>query len=328
MFKQFQKPVEEAVANDTIKETINYRPLSKAKFGLNIAVLGQDMLGKSLLSYMFGYFNSKYISKLDPEEFPNTIELLKGGYMPEVERIVVLDLDNSFEKNSSRGTFYDLTHPLREITYIDTIYIPKRQSKAKEGTVVNVRSEELFKAKRKVEDAIDVAMEDYGEGTLFIIDSMSSYYECLNDMFSIVYEAAFGKSAYSKVDQQNQYQIRNAWWAETMKKKRNFPGWQIDTIKVIEKPDHWKKKGQSDFNFKWAEGSGNNQFNLDQIYWIKRDSDGLAYFDIVNARYKSLIEAENMGIYYPLKKRTAPFVFIEQMAPYLISGQVNDEELW
>ena len=204
----------------------------------------------------------------------------------------------------------------------------------KNGSIVNARSEELFKAKREVEDAIQLAIEDFNEETLFIIDSISSYYEVLNDMFSVVYEATFEADMFSKVENQNQWQIRNAWWSETMKKKRNYPGWQIDTVKVIEKPEHWynaalkKNPKASPYSFKWAEGSGDNAFNLDQLWWIKRDADGLAYFDLVNGRYKSLLAAENSGIYYPLKKRTAIFKFIEHMAPYLMGGDVEEEDLW
>jgi len=333
--KYTQAKQTEAKQDDTIREKIVYKKITEdTRYGLNLAILGEEHLGKSLMAALFGMFNSKYVDKLDPELYPNSIKLLKGGYMPEVSAIRILDLDNSFHKLSQKGTFSDLLKPLKPIIEYHTISIPKRQTKMKNGSIVNARSEELFKAKREVEDAIQLAIEDFNEETLFIIDSISSYYEVLNDMFSVVYEATFEADMFSKVENQNQWQIRNAWWSETMKKKRNYPGWQIDTVKVIEKPEHWynaalkKNPKASPYSFKWAEGSGDNAFNLDQLWWIKRDADGLAYFDLVNGRYKSLLAAENSGIYYPLKKRTAIFKFIEHMAPYLMGGDVEEEDLW
>ena len=73
---------------EVLTEPIQYKKIDlSAKFGLNIAIIGQHMRGKTLLAAMFGYFNSKYINRLDPLKFPNTIKLLKGGYMPEIEKI-------------------------------------------------------------------------------------------------------------------------------------------------------------------------------------------------------------------------------------------------
>jgi len=254
--------------------------------------------------------------------------------MPEVEKIFILDLDNSFKKLSQRGIFSDLLAPLKPIIQYEPIYIPKRNTKLKSGTPVDARSEELFKAKKKVDDYMQDAVDSFGAEVLYIIDSVSSYYEVLNSMFSVVYEAAFDKSMYSRVENQNQWQIRNAWWGEFMKKKRNYPGWQIDTVKAVEKPSHWftaelKKNPEAiPFSIKWPEGGGDNTFNLDQVYWIKRDADGYAYFDVMKARYASSIANENANIYYPLKKRTAAFQFIEHMAPYLMGENIPEEELW
>jgi hypothetical protein len=338
-FSQFTKPTHPK-SDDTIRQKIQYKKISgDDKFGLIMAIIGQGTIGKSLLAGCFGYFNSKFISKLDPEKFPNTIRLMKEGYMPEVERIVVLDLDNKFEKSLSRGEFNRLLNPLLPIEIVknedmENLYIPKRQTTWEKGRMKNARPEELFKAKAFVEEAIQTAVKDYGPETLFIIDSLSSYYEILNDMFSIVYEAAFDAGMFEKVKNQNQWQIRNAWWAETMKKKVNYPGWQIDIVKAVLVPDHWMKaKLAKDpnaipYNIKWAEGSGDNEFNMDQVYWIKEDADGLKYFDLMDGRYKSQIAMENTKIYYPWFKRNVAFYFIEHMAPYIMAEERPEEEYW
>lgn len=332
MFSKFTKPeTNDGRSDDTIREVVNYRPLSDTKFGLNLAFAGAETTGKSLLMTAVGYFNSKYVNRLDKEKYPYSIQLLKGGYMPEVEEIFILDLDNSFEKSCSRGTFSDLIKPLKPIIKVEEICLPSRQSKIVDGQITEARSEELFRMKNKAEDCIQSIVKDNRSEVLFGIDSMSSYYEILNSMFSVVYEATFDKTMYSKVEKQADWQIRNAWWSETMKKKRKFAGWQVDTIKAVLIPPHFRKteaSKQNPYSLKWAEGSGDNAFNLDQVYWIKRDAEGFPFFDTVKCRYGSSIMQENCGLYYPLKKRTAIFAFIEQMAPYIVEGVSNEEELW
>lgn len=324
----YSKPDKKKEDVEVLRKPIKYTPLNdKDKFGLNIAIIGEMGFGKSLLAAMFGYFNSKYIQFLDKEKYPNTIRMLKEGHMPEVEKIKVLDLDNSFRKAASRGTFRDMVLPFKRQGILDVhnVSVPSRQQKIVNGEVVNDRVNELFRCKKEVEDAIEIATEDYGPEVLFIIDSLSSYYEVIDSQFSVVWEYINDAQMFEHVKQQKDWQIRNAWWNETMKKKRKYPGWQIDTVKAVEKPEQWKREGQSDFTIKWAESSGGNKFNLDQVYWIKRDGDGNAYFDVYQgaARYKSPVASENLGIYYPLYSQEAPFVFIEHMAPYIIDGGVE-----
>lgn len=329
-FEKDKEVEEEAV----YREKIEYKLINEEdNFGLNIAILGEDMVGKSLMAALFGYFNSKFLPYIDNEKYPNAIRLLKEGYMPEVEKIKVLDLDNSFRKSASRGTFKQLLLPfIREnaISY-ETIRLPTRQQRIVNGKVENFKSDELFKAKKKIEDAIEIACEDYGPETLFLIDSMSSYYEVLDDMFSIVWEYINDAEMFAHVDNQKDWRIRNSWWRRTMKLKRNYPGWQIDTIKVVEKPDHWKRSGQSPYNFKWPVGSGDNNFNLDMIYWLKRTEEGNAYADITNGRYKDEKNKQNnIEINYPLYTPEAAFVLIEKMAPYIMAEaeDIQEVDVW
>ena len=128
--------------------------------------------------------------------------------------------------------------------------------------------------------------------------------------------------------------IRNAWWNDTMKTKRNYPGWQIDVYKVTKTLD-WtkekqKKEGKTPQEYYIQWGSPNNEplFNLDQVYWLHRDFEGERYVDIFDARYKSRVAADNYNIRYELKKRNAGLILIERMAPYLMEETENDDDMW
>jgi len=332
-FDQFTKP--QVKEDKTLKQPIKYKKINKeAKFGLNIAIIAPATFGKTLTLVAFGYFNSKYVSKLDPKKFPYCIRLLKEGYMPEVERIVIHDLDNGFHKAMSRGNFKKILEPLIPIIDVVDFDLPTRDVEIIQGKTKSVRIDELLLAKRQVEDAAREAISDFGPEVLWGVDSLSEYYQVLDSMFSIVYEAIYDKEVGSHVKEQRDWQIRNAWWTEYMKHKRKYKGWQIDTVKAIPIPEQWIKTKTTDrsddpFNIKWAEGSGGNEFNLDQIYRMYQDNAGFPYFNLVEGRYKDKLAQENIEIYYELDKRTVAFYIIEHIAKYIIEGsELKDENLW
>jgi len=331
-FNQFTKASKNG-EEKVYKQPIKYKRINEeAKFGLNIAIIAPSTYGKTLGATSFGFFNSKYVSKLDKDKFPYTIQLLKEGHMPEVENIVIHDLDNGYEKSMSRGRFRTILEPLIPIIRTVEFDIPERDVEVAEGKTKSVRIEELIKAKREVEDAAKEAINDFDENTLWIIDSLSEYYQVLDSMFSIVYEAIYDKEVGAHVKDQKDWQIRNAWWNEFMKRKRKYRGWQIDTIKAVEIPSHWRKKKEQKedpYNIKWAEGSGGNAFNLDQVYRMHRDNAGFYYFNLIDGRYKNDIEQENMEIHFERDKRTVAFYIIEHIAKHIIEGtQLKEEDLW
>jgi len=332
-FKQFQSPQQKE--EKTIKRKIVYKKINEdEKFGRNIAIIAPATYGKSVMATAYGYFNSKYISHLDKDLFPYSIRLLKEGYMPEVERIVIFDLDNNFRKSMTPSKFKTLLTPLIPIIDVVEFDIPERDVEVVDGKTKSVRIEELLEAKRQVEDAAKEAINDFDENTLWIIDSLSEYYQVLDSMFSIVYEAIYDKEVGAHVKDQKDWQIRNAWWTEFMKRKRKYRGWQIDTIKAIPIPEQWIKtktvdRSEDPFNIKWAEQSGGNAFNLDQVYRLYIDNAGFPYFNLVDGRHKSMIASENMKIYYPYDVADLSFYMIEHMAKHIIEGaEMKIENIW
>lgn len=333
-FSKFTKPAK-VDENLVYQQPIKYKKINPdARFGMNIAIIAPGTFGKTLTSVAFGFFNSKYVSKLDKEKFPYSIQLLKQGYMPEVERIVIHDIDNGYEKAMSRGSFKTILSPLIPILDFVEFDIPERDVEVEKGKTKSVRVYDLLKAKREVEDAAKEAVKDFGPEVLWVVDSLSEYYQVLDSMFSVVYEAVYDKEVGSRVENQRDWQIRNAWWTEYMKRKRKYKGWQVDTVKAIPIPKQWIKTKKVDrsadpFNIKWAEGSGGNAFNLDQVYRLYQDADGIPYFNLVDGRHKSKIAQENMEIYYEYDKRTVAFFMIEHIAKYIIEGsEIPEEELW
>jgi len=80
---------------------------------MNIAFVAKEMKGKTLLATLCGYLNTEYFDKFEvKEKYPKVYQIIKSGLLPEVERIQVLDLDNSFKKLSKLGIFGRLTKPL------------------------------------------------------------------------------------------------------------------------------------------------------------------------------------------------------------------------
>jgi len=329
-FSKFTKPAVH-VDDEELKRSISYKKIQPdAKFGLNIALIAPAGFGKTLMSTAFGYFNSKYMDRLDKEKFPYSIRLLKEGHMSEVEKIVIHDLDNGYHKAMSRGTFKRILEPLVPIIDVVEFDIPERDVEVELGKTKSVRIDELLKAKREVEDAAKAAVADFGSEVLWIVDSLSEYYQVLDSMFSIVYEAVYDKEVGSRVENQKDWQIRNAWWNEYMKRKRKYKGWQIDNVKAVPIPPHWVKKNDPDpYNIKWAEGSGGNAFNLDQVYRLHKDAEGFPYFNLIDGRYKSKIATDNIELYYAYDKRDVAFYIIEHIAKYIIEGsEIKEEELW
>lgn len=248
---------------------------------LNIAIKALEWKGKSCIATMFGYLNSEYFDKLNvKEEFPKTYDMLHTGLLPEVEKIKVLDLDGSYQTQSKAGVFGKLARLLYKDNKIirNTIKIPKPKINYIDDQAVQVAKAIIAGTKLRIDQEISTVVADSGPEVLFIIDSMSSYDELLNDLFNIVYEqyiakprkgeADFNKEfAYAKGINQKYYRIRNGWWIDTLRDKRTFQGFQIDTIKMEVKPDLWLKKEQDKAK---TDGKNPDEISPYKVAWVPR----------------------------------------------------------
>lgn len=330
------------------------------KKGQNVALLAFTEGGKSLTESLYGYLNSDFFDVIPDcrERFPKTVQMLKDGTLPQVEKLDILDLDGSYEKLSHKGIFGRLSKPLYEkgMIYItDDLEIPKVDVSTVKQSALLVAKKKIDEAKLKIEATISDRVKHNEETTLLAIDSMSSYDELLNDKFRILYEEVLAdkkkKHVGSSLDgiKQSYWKIRNGWWVETLRNKRKYPGWQIDTYKLEEKQYTWlskeidgakkhPQKTEEDvlpFKIVWAPRT---TYDLDLVHLLR--SDGRQYWmETMNRYKKNKAEAEFSlrdldRIYYTPNRRSAVYEVLEELAPWIL-GEVEeggelleDDELW
>jgi hypothetical protein len=298
------------------------------------------MKGKSLMATLIGYVNSKYFDQFDVKnKFPKVYEMIHTGLVPEVEEIHVIDMDCSYAKLSKIGIFGELARPLYAENKIKVklIKIPKRQVKYVNSVAKEAAKLDIEKAKLKVENTISQEVKDNHPGIALIPDSMSSYDEMLNDFFKIIFEEVLVKEdkkhlgASLKGVNQSYWKIRNGWWIETLRDKRTYAGWNIDTYKLIRKRT-WKTKDEDEDDTQkiddgldyWVQWATNTAFDLDLVYKI--DNDGTNYWAELKSRFEGGKPIQMSEKYpYTPKKRSAIFQILEGAAPYIL-GEVKDGE--
>jgi hypothetical protein len=277
---------------------------------------------------------------------------IKEGVVPEVEKIQVIDLDNSYKKLSKLGIFGKLVSPLYNEHKIQrkTITIPRRKVDITNPYAMDIAGIDIDRTKKVIENVIAECVADNGSEIALIIDSMSSYDELLNDKFRIIYESILAEEEKRKYGssldgvKQSYWQIRNGWWIETLRDKRSYSGWQLDTYKVDDKPDIWyerevesaKKKGKDPkkvkpYKIQWAPKT---EFDLDMIFMV--ENDGSQYWAELKHRFQGNVPVEmRERCYYEKNKRSAFYHILEKVAPYIL-GEVEkedgtlltDEEMW
>ena len=337
------------------KETLERRTVTRQEWeedssetsgnGFNIALPAYEWKGKSLYATLFGYFNSIFFDRMNvKEKFPECYDMFHSGLLPEVEKIQVLDLDASYKRLSHKGVFGTLAKPLYDLKMIKrkTIKIPKRQQKMVNSDVREIATIDIDKTKMEIENEITIATRDNGPEIMLLIDSMSSYDELLNDKFRILYEGVIADSdkrnmgSSLKGIKQSYWTIRNGWWLGTLRDKRTYEGFQIDTYKISPKSDVWlekeisikEKAGKStlaieDYIIQWAPRT---EFELDLIMQI--DNDKANYWvDVQNRLQGNVPKAERDRFSYTPKKPYAVFEVFEKLAPY-IKGEISEEDMW
>lgn len=370
---------------DTVKESARVEEEEweddaelESKLNLNIAIKALEWKGKSCIATLFGFCNSKYFDSLHVKElFPKTYDMFHSGFLPEVELVRILDLDTSYKTQSKAGIFGRLVKPLYVSHTIKrkTIKIPKPKINYIDDEAVQVMKSVIAATKLKIDRNIAEIVADSGPEVLFIIDSMSSYDELLNDLFNIVYEDYLAKPKRDKNGQiidsdwnkefsyiqginQKYYKIRNGWWIDTMRNKRDFAGFQIDTIKMEIKSDLWldkevesyKKKGKNpdDVNPYKEVWVPRSKFDLDVVLLLDNEKSvnelGKPYFTSlwVDSTIRMNSNQENdknteitQRIDLEPNSRLAAFQILEGLAPFLL-GEVekedgslmSDDELW
>ena len=327
---------------------------------INVAFLGYEHSGKSILYTLSGYFNQKWWTGSTAKEgghiridkYPKCKQIIKEGILPEIEQLQVIDLDCSYGTLSKLGIFGKLARPLykNKIIKRTSIHIPQRQAGLVNNRIKEISLQDFDITKQKIDNEINKAVKDNPETTALAVDSMTSLDELLNNKFRILYEVALapqdrgkkkGKDYYgSSLDgiKQSYWKIRNGWWVSTLRTKRQYRGWQFDTYKVETKHPVWLKKEKQTaedegkdvskvkgYKIEWAPKT---KYDLDIIMWL--ENNGLKgekgdYWAKIKNRFEgsSLMDEDfHREVHYTPRRVCAFYDLVEQLAPSIL-GEVE-----
>ena len=340
---------------------------------LNIALIGYEHSGKSILYTLSGYWNQSWWTTSTAktgiliENYPKCKQLIKEGYVPEVEKIQVLDLDCSYRTLSKVGVFGKLARPLYKkkiIKVSKNLNIPQRQAGLVNKVFKEIAIKDFDICKQKIDNAISKAVKDNPETTVLAVDSMTSLDELLNNKFRILYEVAIAPTRKDKKGKprgdyygvsldgikQSYWKIRNGWWLGTLRAKRQYRGWQFDTYKVETKHPIWLKReieeaedaGKDaskvkDYKIEWAPKT---KYDLDIILWL--ENNGLKgakadYWAKIKNRFEgsTLMDDEfHRKVHYTPRRVCAFYDLMEQLAPSILGeiekpdGTFEDDDIW
>ena len=337
---------------------------------LNCAFIGYEHSGKSILYTLSGYFNSKWWTTSSAKEgghinidkYPKCKQLIKEGWVPEVEKVQVIDLDCSYKTLSKIGIFGKLVRPLykAKIIKVGSIPVPQRQAGLVNNIIKEIAIKDFDITKQKFDNELTVAVRDNDETTALAIDSMTSVDELLNNKFQILYEIAL--APHKKKDpkdhygsalegiQQTYWKIRNGWWLQTLRTKREYRGWQFDTYKVETKHPIWLEKEQEKAKAKGEdpnsvktyiiEWAPKTKYDLDLIFWL--ENNGLKgnageYWVRLKNRFEGstlMDEDFHRNIHYTPRRVCAFYDIMEQIAPSLlgeverVDGSYEDDDIF
>jgi len=328
---------------------------------LNIALIGYEHSGKSILYTLSGYWNQSWWTTSTAktgiliENYPKCKQLIKQGIVPEVEKIQILDLDCSYRTLSKTGIFGKLARPLYDkkiIKVSKNLIIPQRQAGLVNKVFREIAIKDFDICKQKIDNAISKAVKDNPETTVLAVDSMTSLDELLNNKFRILYEVAIAPTRKDKKGKprgdyygvsldgikQSYWKIRNGWWLGTLRAKRQYRGWQFDTYKVETKHPIWLKKEKETaeedgedpskvktYKIEWAPKT---KYDLDIILWL--ENNGLKgakenYWAKIKNRFEgsTLMDDEfHRKVHYTPRRVCAFYDLMEQLAPSIL-GEIE-----
>jgi len=331
---------------------------------LNIALIGYEHSGKSILYTLAGYWNQDWWTTspakvgVDIADYPKCKQLIEQGIVPEVEKIQVLDLDCSYGTLSKTGIFGKLARPLYKKKIIKrskNLFIPQRQAGLVNKVFKEISIQDFDICKTKIDNEINKAVKDNPETTVLAVDSMTSLDELLNNKFRILYEVAIAPTRKDKKGKQKDHyygvsldgikqsywKIRNGWWLSTLRNKRQYKGWQFDTYKVETKHPIWlkreieeaeeqgkKAKDVKTYKIEWAPKT---KYDLDIILWLENNGlkgDKADYWAKIKNRFEgsSLLDDEfHRTIHYTPRRVCAFYDLMEQLAPSIL-GEVEKKD--
>jgi len=327
--------------------------LQPVKAGRNLAVIGLDSVGKTTMSLLWGYLNSRYKERMG-DDLTLTKKALSLGVVPEVEKIIVIETQNKLVKNMGIiGSVENrLISPLKaDGTKIEIIEVPcKRLKEVIVGNkVIPENLDELQETADKFVSEVDKCIK-LGPEYLLIIDNISDYLEMLDDKQAVLYsyitrasmiektptdKAASLVEAAGILQQMNQsaWKYRNKWWKDLLVNKKKFMGWNIDIIAQYKTPDHFlydkdgnRRKNAKELNTCAAPRSFehiDHQFYLSRQYNTTSKKD--EFIVEMSGKYMNPVQELNTFTLEPFR-RFAGLRMFERIAHWMLveDSQISD----
>jgi len=271
---------------------------------------------------------------IDIEQYPLVKEMIVTGLIPEVTKIQVIDLDGSFDSKSRFGIFGRLTEELYKAKMIKktTIKVPGRIVKIGDGSFRELAKKEIEIAKIKIDNEIEIAMKDNDETIALMVDPFDEIERLLNNMFRITYEENiapvrplksgetkdFYSSSLDGIPRKFWY-MRNSWFEDTLRSKRDYPGFSYDTFKIDYKdPQYAIEQNAPDYRIAMTKRS---HYFMDLIMWFDStnyEAKIINRFKGDQDRLKPLDFSKAEVISYTPRRVKAIYEIFEKLAPSLM----------
>lgn len=270
---------------------INIRKIAESKSAApKVALIGGPYTGKTGAMLSSGYLNLEY-KDIFADKYPAVFNALKNGFLPEVNRLFIIESENTIENQINSPVGLPWFKEIRnKIDFVALEPAARRDKMNKDRSVeVDIGSiEKIEQLHDQYLQCIEYVEQEYkGDYNSVIgLDSGSRLYKILNDKLEILVQRRTPRGASEKTVnrlQQSSWQWRNAWWDEIFTKLRGHVGYTFVTFMMKEIPKHYREPGDPTHSIKWVNGTA---YNFDQIYETYTDPLNKLHIKI-NSRFGS-----------------------------------------
>ena len=308
-----------------------------SKSGKKISLLGQSTTGKSILMLNHGFYNSDYLDMIrKAEKFPYVVKALQGGYLPEINEILILESENNLSNalNTPNTIENTLFKPFLKKNIITIIpYIITDQGRViRNGKIIDLSRENIDEIKTELKEKIMELSDMTSENTLYGIDSgtkvKSIFDKGLKKIVDLVQNRA--NASIEGIDKFSQlfYGDRNIEWGDMYEHLRGFRGWQISTFKEKETPKWVLKKepGTAEESTKWVNGT---EFYMDIVWRIRKFANNERTVEPVFSRNLPTDIERLKPFRIPLESRYGAMPLLDRICEKMVEyDEAPDEAFW
>jgi hypothetical protein len=272
--------------------------------GFTIGHAGRFASGKTSSALALGFMQKQYLPQLRKAKLDVIADLLENGKIPEIKRIIIIESENSAQKQFSHGSDFERFKELRSIIkFIHIDPVSKEECATADGTEIKKKSlDEIQGMCDKYMNAIEKYAKIDDPNTLLILDSGSRLKLLLDTKAEIIVQKQIKQAStgpngtYLPVSEETEKRIkgakwinRNQWWNRYMTLIRGIKGWVVVTF-MDEEVSQWIQDMQSSkgkvAKQETREWSPKTEFNFDLITLFKRNTiNQIITAEVESSRY-------------------------------------------